>query len=70
MLCISLRRITRRQPLLKRAGVHRLPQFVARMLEIKTTIHIDAATHQGNIDRGDPGAVSAVELGGFWPSRC
>jgi GAF domain-containing protein len=41
-----------------------LTAVVARMLEIKTTIHIDAATHQGNIDRGDPGAVSAVELGG------
>jgi GAF domain-containing protein len=34
------------------------------MLETKTTIHIDAATHQGYVDRSAPGAVTAVELGG------
>ena len=37
---------------------------IARMLETKTTIHIDAATHQGYVDRSAPGAVTAVELGG------
>jgi GAF domain-containing protein len=38
--------------------------IVARILESKTAIHIDLATHQGYVDRSDAGAVTAVELGG------
>ena len=38
--------------------------LIARILETKTAIHIDAATHQGYVDRSDAGAVTAVELGG------
>ena len=34
------------------------------MITTRIAIHIDAATHQGYVDRSDPGAISAVELGG------
>ena len=37
---------------------------VGRMLLTKAAVHIDIATHQGYFDRSDPGAVTAVELGG------
>ena len=37
---------------------------IAQLLETKTAIHIDIATHQGYVDRSDRGAVTAVELGG------
>jgi GAF domain-containing protein/anti-sigma regulatory factor (Ser/Thr protein kinase) len=54
----ALTEARRRSPLTAKEPV------IARMLETKTTIHIDAATHQGYVDRSDPGAVTAVELGG------
>jgi GAF domain-containing protein len=54
----ALAEARRRSPLTAKDPV------IARMLEIKTTIHVDAATHQGNVDRSDPGAVTALELGG------
>src|SRR5262249_31608726 len=38
--------------------------LIGLMLETKTAIHLDAATHENYLVRKDPGAVAAVELGG------
>ena len=41
-----------------------IDSLIGRMITTKTAIHVDAATHQGYADRSDPGAMTAVELGG------
>jgi two-component system NtrC family sensor kinase len=41
-----------------------IDSLIGRMIATKTAIHVDAATHQGYLDRSDPGAITAVELGG------
>jgi GAF domain-containing protein len=41
-----------------------IDSLIGRMIANKTSIHVDAATHQGYVDRSDPGAITAVELGG------
>ena len=41
-----------------------IDSLIGRMITTRIAIHIDAATHQGYVDRSDPGAISAVELGG------
>ena len=41
-----------------------IDSLIGRMITTKTAIHVDPATHQGYADRSDPGAITAVELGG------
>ena len=41
-----------------------IDSLIGRMMTTGTAIHVDAATHQGYVDRSDPGAITAVELGG------
>ena len=41
-----------------------IDSLIGQMIATKTAIHVDAATHQGYVDRSDPGAITAVELGG------